>query len=706
MATRTSSISQIVDHTDLPTLPHVLAKLIEATDAGEAAPPKVASIIKLDPALSHKCISMAYQAHEHSHKIIDGIEQAVEILGIDTIKGMISHVVTQQAFAPNRVIYQDVLKRLWRHAVACAHASELIARELVYSSPQKAFLAGLLHDIGKLALLVQYPKKYLSTFDLEHTSNEDGLAKEAALGLDHTRAGSQLLRAWNRHDFMADAILYHHRSLKDINHAFPLVQIVYIANLVASEKAEAMDRGMAAALELFSFTPHQAAEIQAQLKVNIQESEQFLRVDEPQRDHPHSPTNHWSRVQNSIQQAVKHSALLGNVIQNLLSAQDTKAIIQEIKQAIWIMFDVRDMMLFLLDEKVQSLVEQVDADSPMEPIQVPMTLTNCLPVACMLQNQIMDSFTRTSYLELTILDAQLIGKLGKQGMFCVPLTANNSQVGCILLGSDKVVFPYLSRQFKLLKSVVGQLAAALYEHQKREKADDVKLSEQLTAMHNRFRKIVHEANNPLGIIKNYLKVLEMKMSGQNVSCDEIRIINEEISRVGEILQGLTADESQTATRAERIDLNETLADMARLLGATLKSRGEIEIHLNLDDALPQARVSKNSIKQIAINLLKNAAEAMPDGGQIHVLTSYLPAATDADQQLANRNGRARIRIRDNGPGLPTDVRSNLYQPQMSSKPDHQGLGLSVVKNLIHALNGSIHCDSSSKGTTFTIELPI
>jgi signal transduction histidine kinase len=146
--------------------------------------------------------------------------------------------------------------------------------------------------------------------------------------------------------------------------------------------------------------------------------------------------------------------------------------------------------------------------------------------------------------------------------------------------------------------------------------------------------------------------------------------------------------------------------MARLLGATLKSRGEIEIHLNLDDVLPKARLNKNSIKQIAINLLKNAAEAMPDGGSIHVLTSYLAAGTHADQQLATHNDKARIRIRDNGPGLPEAVRSNLYEPHITTKPDHEGLGLSVVKHLIHSLNGSVTCDSSNKGTTFTIELPI
>jgi len=706
MATRTSTICQIVEHTDLPTLPHVLAKLIETLNAGDATPPKIASIIKLDPALSYKTMTMAYQVATHSHRIIDNIDQALEIIDFDAIKAMIRHAIIQQAFATGSGTSPDVLIGHWQHAVTCAHASELVAGEMAYASPQAAFLAGLIHDIGKLALLVQYPKKYQKAFDLAHSSSEHGLAQEAALGIDHANAGSQRLRTWNRHTFIADAVLYHHRSLKEIKHAFPLVQIVYTANLMAATRSETRDRGIASAQELFGFAPHQTAEIQVQLKIKRQESAQFLGFDETDQAEPHSAATRLGRVQNSIQQAVKHTALLGNVIQNITLAENTEALIRELKQAIWIIFDVRDMMLFLLDDKAQTLVEQVDSNPPMEAIRIPMTMKDALPVACLLQNEIVDSFTRTSYSALTILDAQLIGKLAKQGMLCVPVSSNTNLVGCILLGIDKIGFPYLSKQFKLLRAIVKQLATALNGQQKREMADDVNLSDQITALHTRTRKIVHEANNPLGIIKNYLKVLEMKMTGQNMACDEIRIINEEITRIGKILKGLTADETQPPKQIERIDLNETLADMARLLGATLKSRGEIEIHLNLDDDLPKVRLNKDSIKQIAINLLKNAAEAMPDGGRIHVLTSYLPAANHTDQAVITRNGNARIRIRDNGPGLPEVVQSNLYEPQITTKLDHEGLGLSVVKNLIHSLKGSVTCDSSSKGTTFTIELPI
>ena len=306
MATRTSTIHQIVDHTDLPTLPYVLAKLIDTLNAGDTTLPKIASVIKLDPALSHKTMGMAYQVTAHTHQIIDDIDQALEIIGFDTLKAMIAHAVTQQAFATNFGISQNVWTGQWRHAVACAHTSELIAKEIAYSTPQTAFLAGLIHDIGKLVLLVQYPKKYKSAFDLEHESSEHSLAQEAALGIDHAKAGSQLMRTWSRHTFIADAVLYHHRSLKDIKHALPLVQIVYTANLMAAARAETRDRGIVAAQELFNFTPHQTAEIQVQIKVKLQDSEQFLGVNGTDQEEPHSKTNRLGCVFISSTASVGH----------------------------------------------------------------------------------------------------------------------------------------------------------------------------------------------------------------------------------------------------------------------------------------------------------------------------------------------------------------------------------------------------------------
>jgi len=706
MAFVTSTISQVVRHQDLPTLPHFYAKLIDACHEGDVNLSKITGIIGMDPALSHKVMVLASNAKKREPSIVDNIEQAVNIIGPDMIRAIVSHALTRQVFYAAGTDSIKDLTFFWRHAIACAHAGELIAREITYSDPGKAFLSGLLHDVGKLVLLTRYPNKFENLLCPDDARPEHRLEEEKELGFDHAKAGARLIQSWGQQTFIADAILYHHHPLESIKNAFPLVQIVYTANILATFHKENRERGRDVARELFGFVAHQVDEICQHMESQTQESVRLMGLDDPGPGDHHTFIDDYSGVQNKIQNEVCTASFLSNVMQNLLEAANRHEIIQEIKQTVWVMFDVDDIMLFLYEPREEMLIGQADDRGADDVMRIPMKVKDCLPVSSLFQKEIVDSFTRSSYSKPTIIDAQLISRLGKNGMLCVPLLAKETMIGCMLLGVDKAAFPFLSKQFNLLNLIAHKSAAALYVERERSVEFKSKLSRHEEATSIKTRKIVHEVNNPLGVIKNYLKVLELKLSEQDVVCDEIRIISEEISRVGVILKGLTSKAEAEDPDIPQIDLNMALSDMARLMGATLKSRGEIQIHLNLDDDLPKAGVDKDSVKQIALNLLKNAAEALPDGGSIYLQTSQIPGGPSNGTQKENSPGKARILIRDNGPGLSGMVRSKLFEPHVTSKPDHEGLGLSVVKNLIHKLNGSIACESSHEGTCFTIELPI
>jgi nitrogen-specific signal transduction histidine kinase/HD-like signal output (HDOD) protein len=706
MADAISMLFKIDHHKNLPTVPHVYARLIEAWHEGDIHLSKIAAIIKLDPALSHKVMVLASKTNHHQHARANSIEAAVEIIGPETLKAVISHASTRQVFDVARMDSIKSLTHFWRHAMTCAHVCELIAREIAYPYPNEAFLSGLLHDVGKLVLFSHYPKKYNALFYPQDPTPDMTGEEKTVLGFDHTEAGAGLIQTWGHSSFIADAVLYHHHSLESIQHAFPLVQIVYTANILADSRQENRERGLHVAQELLGFDPHQVDEISVHMNIKAQESFRFLGLDDPDPGDHKTLIDFYPSVQNTIQQEVRDASLLSNVIQNLLEAVDRDEIIQEIKRAIWVMFDINDIMLFLYEPQENRLIGQVDGHGADLAMRIPMKATDSLPVSCLLKKETIDSFTLSSYAAPTILDAQLINRLGKEGMLCIPLMVKESIMGCILLGVDKASFPFLSNQRHLLDLIARKSAASLYVERERRLKIEAKVSLQEKEAHINTRKIVHEANNPLGIIKNYLKVLEIKLSDQDIVCDEIRIINEEISRVGVILKGLTSKNEPSLSSTEPVDLNEALSDTARLLGETLKSRGQIEMHLNLDDELPKAGVDKDSVKQIILNLLKNAAEAIPDGGSIYLQTIYVPDGSSNGTQQKNGLGTARIQIRDNGPGLSDMVRSRLFEPNVTSKPDHDGLGLSVVKNLIHQLNGSIDCESSDKGTCFTIEMPV
>jgi len=136
----------------------------------------------------------------------------------------------------------------------------------------------------------------------------------------------------------------------------------------------------------------------------------------------------------------------------------------------------------------------------------------------------------------------------------------------------------------------------------------------------------------------------------------------------------------------------------------------INTHLELDPLLPAVMTDKNSMQQIFSNLFKNAAEAMPGGGNLYLCTRYVSSYIDDPISRAadSKPGHVKITIRDDGPGIPKAVKSNLFEPYVTSKgAEHAGLGLSIVYNTVKELKGTITCESDDKkGTIFQIGLPI
>jgi signal transduction histidine kinase len=225
------------------------------------------------------------------------------------------------------------------------------------------------------------------------------------------------------------------------------------------------------------------------------------------------------------------------------------------------------------------------------------------------------------------------------------------------------------------------------------------------------RKVAHEVNNPLSIIKNYLKILGMKLGADNTAQDELRIVNEEIDRVALIIRQLTDLTSEKDRVRQTVDVNGLLRDLATIIEKSFSTASRIRFHLDLDPALPGLVTDRNGLKQVLINLLKNAIEAMRQGGNLYVRTKCL-VTRDLEEMAVKREGKAEqyveISVRDDGPGIPDAVRQRLFEPYVTTKGEgHSGLGLSVVHSIVKDLGGTIQCESAEGiGTTFVIRFPL
>jgi signal transduction histidine kinase len=249
---------------------------------------------------------------------------------------------------------------------------------------------------------------------------------------------------------------------------------------------------------------------------------------------------------------------------------------------------------------------------------------------------------------------------------------------------------------KWLQTFGVQTAAALAASRDRGEIDrriaNLKEEYLLTA-----RKMVHEVNNPLAIIKNYLGVLDDKSSRQEAFGGEISVLNDEIDRVSNILQEFAgaAPQSQETTT----DIKRLVLELMRLFQESKFIPPTLEVKLEMPEQPLLVEGSADLIKQILINLIKNSVEAMPAGGQIVVRGKGAVAY----------GGRAMVQLQlaDIGPGIPTQVLDKLFLPVKSTKPGkNRGFGLSVVQDLVTKVGGVINCQSSHNGTLFELLLPL
>jgi len=219
-------------------------------------------------------------------------------------------------------------------------------------------------------------------------------------------------------------------------------------------------------------------------------------------------------------------------------------------------------------------------------------------------------------------------------------------------------------------------------------------SERMAATGELAAQIAHEINNPLGIIKNYVGIAKMLMGEEDSNRENMKIIDQEINRIAGIVRRLLKFAKPGAEDIQPVQINQVLEELLALLRGQL-FRKKIEVSAELAENLPEVNVSTDQMRQVFLNLIKNAEDAMPDGGKLTIRTRY-------------RKGRVEIDIADSGAGIAPENIKNIFEPFYTTKGvKGTGLGLSVSYGIIKNYNGEISVDSEpDKGATFTIQLPV
>lgn len=736
MISKDNAYSLIKNSGNLPTLPAILLKLLEACDNDDTSLSEIAAIINKDPVLSCKVLQLVNSAYYGFRYCFKGIEQAVVYLGANTIKNVavtmsIHHVFDQKRFES---VSRFNISVFWYHSLMRATLAKRVAQKITFNNIDEAYLSGLLLDIGKLILISTFPKEHESIL-AETTPNENTKnklwAETQLLGVSHCEIGSWLVQKWKMNSMMADAIRYHHEPLDKIKEAFPLVRIAHIANHlnekidepesihefddlllglqhsdikeIVEGAAEEVEQ-IAAKLQIMIQKPSDSSEPAKPVSIDDSVNQETSHSLNPEKQSYTEETSDKERaLQDALRVRIKSVSLLSTFLENLVKAEDIEMIIAACEQSMSILFNIPNVLFFLMDSNNVLLEGLTSSTNNLHQtsrgLSLPLQHSSSFIVKTY-HDMSMAYLTEEESME-NLADQQVLSVLRCTKVLLVPLIANGKPAGIILLGLPQTIHSVTATDRELIQVVARQVGLCLQlERMKEQKQKDLD-AERRAAVSMTARKVAHEINNPLGIISNYLASMKLRLSDDEFINNELTIIDEEIQRISSMIGQLDMFSQDAVYHYELTDVNATIADIIQLVKSARFTGSGIGISFSPDSNIPHIITSRDGLKQVLINLLKNAVEAMDNGGDITITTKQTTPETDAEEE------GIKIIIADTGGGLPDVITTNLYTPFVTTKQNgHSGLGLSIVHKTITDLGGRLSCTSNpGNGTCFTIFLP-
>jgi two-component system NtrC family sensor kinase len=226
-------------------------------------------------------------------------------------------------------------------------------------------------------------------------------------------------------------------------------------------------------------------------------------------------------------------------------------------------------------------------------------------------------------------------------------------------------------------------------------------SAKLAAIGELAAGVAHELNNPLTSIMGFTSLLLQEVDDDDPMKEELQMIEQAAARTKTIVSGLLGFARQTESRLELADVNQIVQSTMALLRHQAKV-ARVTVKKSYDENLPLVSLDANQIKQVFLNIITNAIQAMPQGGELEVVTSYRPRAIDGTDCVA-------VEFRDTGTGISAENLPRIFDPFFTTKKAGQGtgLGLSISHGIVEKHGGKIEVESEmGQGSTFTVLLPV
>jgi len=219
-------------------------------------------------------------------------------------------------------------------------------------------------------------------------------------------------------------------------------------------------------------------------------------------------------------------------------------------------------------------------------------------------------------------------------------------------------------------------------------------AERMAAIGQVTASLAHEIGTPLNAINGHLQLLARNHPGCGDTQRRLKIINAQFASIVQTVKSLLERTHRRPIDPQATDINRIVEELLLLVAPIFESHN-IRVLQQLDGGLPLVLADRESLHQVFLNLVNNSLEAMPDGGEMKFVTSYV-----ANAKLIE------VRFIDSGTGISDDAKNHLFEPMWTSKRSGSGLGLAIAREIVVEHGGSIDCMEVKKGAEFRVVLPV
>ncbi|PID81558.1 hypothetical protein CSB20_02360, partial [bacterium DOLZORAL124_64_63] len=225
---------------DLPPLPLVVQKLLQVMDDPNSSADDISQVLSADNAMAAKVLKLVNSSFYGLSGQVASVPRAIVILGLSSIRNLALGLGVTKLMA--RAGNGELQQRFWAHSIATAAACETVARATQRIIPEEAFVAGLLHDIGHLILMMAAPEEFRQVM----AGGPDNLVQREiqAIGMAHTKAGQKLLRSWKLPTMLCDTIRFHHTAKVFAGPKDPLISMVALGDMLAGVHGDVYERSL------------------------------------------------------------------------------------------------------------------------------------------------------------------------------------------------------------------------------------------------------------------------------------------------------------------------------------------------------------------------------------------------------------------------------------------------------------------------------